>query len=111
MKTPMFAFLLREHLKISIDRANKLASVLTEETLRCMTYELEEQKNFFLQREKDLQARYDALKNESLNDMIKRIAAEVVDKEVRQNLEIEPNPDPYSNSTTPILKWKGDEIV
>lgn len=111
MKTPCFASLLREHLKISIDRADKLASVLAEETLRCITYELEEQKKFFLEREKDLQARYDALKNESLNDMIKRIAAEVVDKEVKQNLSIEPNSDPYSNSTTPILKWKGDEIV
>ena len=107
----MFAFLLREHLKISIDRANKLAAVLTEETLRCMQYELEEQKEFFLQREKDLQARYDALKNESLNDMIRRIAAEVVDEEVKQNLSIQPNEDPYSDSTTPILKWKGDEIV
>lgn len=107
----MFAFLLREHLKISIDRANKLASVLTEETLRCMQLELEEQKKFFLEREKDLQARYDALKNESLNDMIKRLAAEVVEKEVRQNLTIEPNSDPYSHSTTPVLKWKGDEIV
>lgn len=111
MKTPMFAFLLREHLKISIDRANKLASVLTEETLRCMTYELEEQKKYFLEREKDLQARYDALKNESLNDMIKRIAAEVVNEEVKQNLTIEPNSDPYSHSTTPILKWKGNELV
>lgn len=111
MKTPMFAFLLREHLKISIDRANKLASVLTEETLRCMQYELEEQKAFFLQREKDLQARYDALKNESLNDMIKRIAAEVVDKEIKQNLSIERNPDPYSHSTTPVLEWKGEEIA
>lgn len=107
----MFAFLLREHLKISIDRANKLASVLTEETLRCMQLELEEQKKFFIEREKDLQARYDALKNESLNDMIKRLAAEVVEKEVRQNLTIEPNSDPYSHSTTPVLKWKGDEIV
>lgn len=111
MKTPMFAFLLREHLKISIDRANKLASVLTEETLRCMQYELEEQRNVYLKREKDLQARYDALKNESLNDMIKRIAAEVVDKEIKQNLSIEPNPDPYSHSTTPVLEWKGEEIV
>ena len=111
MKTPAFAFLLREHLKISIDRANKLASVLTEETLRCMQYELEEQKNFFLEREKELQARYDALKNESLNDMIKRIAAEVVSEEVKQNLSIEPNPDPYSDSTAPVLKWKGDELA
>ena len=107
----MFAFLLREHLKISIDRANKLASVLTEETLRCMQYELEEQKKVYLQREKELQARYDALKNESLTDMIKRIATEVVGEEVKQNLSIQPNPDPYSNSTAPILKWKEDEIV
>ena len=110
MKTPCFASLLREHLNISIDRANKLASVLTEETLRCMQYELEEQKEFFLQREKDLQARYDALKNESLTDMIKRIAAEVVDKEIKQNLSIESNSDPYSDSTTPVLDWKGEKI-
>ena len=110
MKTPCFASLLREHLNISIDRANKLASVLTEETLRCMQYELEEQKEFFLQREKDLQARYDALKNESLTDMIKRIAAEVVDKEIKQNLSIESNQDPYSDSTTPVLDWKGEKI-
>ena len=111
MKTPMFAFLLREHVKISIDRANKLASVLTEETLRCMQLELEEQKKFFLEREKALKEEIEKLKNESLNDMIKRLAAEVVDKEVKQNLTIEPNSDPYSHSTTPVLKWKGDEIV
>lgn len=111
MKTPMFAFLLREHLKISIDRANKLASVLTEATLRCMQYELEEQKKFFLEREKALKEEIEKLKNESLNDMIKRLAAEVVDKEIKQNLSIEPNPDPYSHSTTPVLEWKGEEIA
>ena len=107
----MFAFLLREHLKISIDRANKLASVLTEETLRCMQLELEEQKKVYLQREKELNARYEALKNESLHDMIKRLAAEVVNEEVKQNLTIQANDDPYSDSTTPILKWKGEELV
>ena len=111
MKTPMFASILREHLNISIVRANKLASVLTEETLRCMQYELDEQKTLFIQREKDLQASYDALKNESLTDMIKRLAAEVVEKEIKQNLSIEPNLDPYSDSITPILKWKEEEIA
>ena len=111
MKTPMFASLLRDHLKISADRAAKFASVLTEETLRCTQYELEEQKKFFLEREKELQARYDALNNEPLHAMIKRIAAEVVNEEVKQNLTIEPNSDPYSDSTTPVLKWKGNELV
>ena len=111
MKTPMFAFLLREHLKISIDRANKLAAVMTEETLRCMQYELEEQKKFFLEREKALKEEMEKLKSEPLHDMIKRIAAEVVNEEVKQNLTIEPNSDPYSDSTTPVLKWKGNELV
>lgn len=111
MKTPMFAFLLREHLKISIDRANKLAAVLTEETLRCMQYELEEQKKFFLEREKALKEEMEKIKSEPLHDMIKRIAAEVVNEEVKQNLTIEPNSDPYSDSTTPVLKWKGNELV
>lgn len=111
MKTPMFAFLLREHLKISLDRANKLASVLTEETLRCMQFELEEQKKFFLDREKALKEEMEKIKSEPLQDMIKRIAAEVVNEEVKQNLTIEPNSDPYSDSTTPVLKWKGNELV
>lgn len=111
MKTPMFAFLLREHLKISIDRANKLASVMTEETLRCMQYELEEQKKFFLEREKALKEEMEKLKTEPLHDMIKRIAAEVVNEEVKQNLTIEPNSDPYTYFTTPVLKWKGNELV
>lgn len=111
MKTPMFAFLLREHLKISLDRANKLASVLTEETLRCMQFELEEQKKFFLDREKALKEEMEKIKSEPLHDMIKRIAAEVVNEEVKQNLTIEPNSDPYSDSTTPVLKWKGNELV
>jgi hypothetical protein len=111
MKTPMFASLLREHLKISADRANKLASVLTEETLRCMQYELEEQKKFFLEREKGLKEEIEKLKSEPIHDMIKRIAAEVVNEEVKQNLTIEPNSDPYSDSTTPVLKWKGNELV
>lgn len=111
MKTPMFAFLLREHLKISIDRANKLAAVMTEETLRCMQLELEEQKKFFLEREKALKEEIEKVKSEPLHDMIKRIAAEVVNEEVKQNLTIEPNSDPYSHSTTPVLKWKGNELV
>lgn len=80
MKTPMFAFLLREHLKISIDRANKLAAVMTEETLRCMQLELEEQKKLFLEREKALKEEIEKVESEPLHDMIKRIAAEVVNE-------------------------------
>lgn len=109
MKTPMFAFLLREHLKISLDRANKLASVLTEETLRCMQFELEEQKKFFLDREKALKEEMEKLKNEPLHDMIKRIAAETVEQEVRNNLTVtkEIDYDGYERITT---QWNGKDF-
>lgn len=109
MKTPMFAFLLREHLKISLDRANKLASVLTEETLRCMQFELEEQKKFFLEREKALKEEMEKMKSESLHDMIKRIAAETVEQEVRNNLTVTKNID-YDGYERITTQWNGEDF-
>jgi hypothetical protein len=105
----MFAFLLREHLKISIDRANKLASVLTEETLRCMTYELEEQKKFFLEREKALKEEIEKVNSEPLRDMIKRIAAETVGEEVRNNLTVTKDID-YDGFERISTQWNGTEF-
>ena len=109
MKTPLFASILRDHIKISIDRADKLASVLTEETLRCMQYELEEQKKFFLEREKALKEEIEKLKSEPLQEMIKRIAAETVEQEVRNNLTVtkEIDYDGYERITT---QWNGKDF-
>lgn len=109
MKTPLFASILRDHLKISIDRADKLASVLTEETLRCMQYELEEQKKFFLEREKALKEELEKVKSEPLQEMIKRIAAETVEQEVRNNLTVtkEIDYDGYERITT---QWNGKDF-
>ena len=109
MKTPLFASILREHLKIRMERANQLASVLTEETLRCMQYELEEQKKFFLEREKALKEEIEKLKNEPLHDTIKRIAAETVEQEVRNNLTVtkEIDYDGYERIST---QWNGKEF-
>ena len=109
MKTPLFASILREHLKIRMERANQLASVLTEETLRCMPYELEEQKKFFLEREKALKEEIEKLKNEPLQEMIKRIAAETVEQEVRNNLTVtkEIDYDGYERITT---QWNGKDF-
>lgn len=109
MKTPLFASILREHLKIRMERANQLASVLTEETLRCMQYELEEQKKFFLEREKALKEEIEKLKNEPLHDTIKRIAAETVEQEVRNNLTVtkEIDYDGYERITT---QWNGKDF-
>lgn len=109
MKTPLFASILRDHLKISIDRADKLASVLTEETLRCMQYELEEQKKFFLEREKALKEELEKVKSEPLQEMIKRIASETVEQEVRNNLTVtkEIDYDGYERITT---QWNGKDF-
>lgn len=109
MKTPLFASILRDHIKISIERADKLASVLTEETLRCMQYELEEQKKFFLEREKALKEELEKVKNEPLQEMIKRIAAETVEQEVRNNLTVtkEIDYDGYERITT---QWNGKDF-
>ena len=109
MKTPLFASILREHLKIRMERANQLASVLTEETLRCMQYELEEQKKFFLEREKALKEEIEKLKSEPLHDTIKRIAAETVEQEVRNNLTVtkEIDYDGYERITT---QWNGKDF-
>lgn len=109
MKTPLFASILREHLKIRMERANQLASVLTEETLRCMQYELEEQKKFFLEREKALKEELEKVKSEPLQEMIKRIAAETVEQEVRNNLTVtkEIDYDGYERITT---QWNGKDF-
>ena len=109
MKTPLFSSILRDHLKIRMERANQLASVLTEETLRCMQYELEEQKKFFLEREKALKEEIEKLKNEPLQEMIKRIAAETVEQEVRNNLTVtkEIDYDGYERITT---QWNGKDF-
>lgn len=109
MKTPLFASILRDHLKIRIERANQLASVLTEETLRCMQYELEEQKKFFLEREKALKEEIEKLKNEPLHDMIKRIAAETVEQEVRNNLTVAKNID-YDGYERITTQWNGKDF-
>lgn len=109
MKTPLFASILRDHLKIRIERANQLASVLTEETLRCMQYELEEQKKFFLEREKALKEEIEKLKSEPLHDMIKRIAAETVEQEVRNNLTVTKNID-YDGYERITTQWNGKDF-
>ena len=109
MKTPNFASILRDHLKIRMERANQLASVLTEETLRCMQYELEEQKKFFLEREKALKEEIEKLKSEPLRDMIKRIAAETVEQEVRNNLTVTKNID-YDGYERITTQWNGKDF-
>lgn len=109
MKTPLFASILRDHLKIRMERANQLASVLTEETLRCMQYELEEQKKFFLEREKALKEEIEKLKSEPLHDMIKRIAAETVEQEVRNNLTVTKNID-YDGYERITTQWNGKDF-
>lgn len=86
----MFIYgILRNHLRISEDKANELAKVLHDEVEK----EKEKVRQEYVKKMEEQAARYEKtiedMKNESLDSMIRRIAEETVRKSVMENLSLE----------------------
>jgi C-terminal processing protease CtpA/Prc len=86
----MFIYgILRNHLRISEDKANELAKVLHDEVEK----EKEKVRQEYVKKMEEQAARYEKIiedmKNESLDSMVRRIAAETVKKSVKENLSLE----------------------
>ena len=107
------ASIIREHAKISQENALKLQDLIVEACFKPqLGVEIELAKKPLLKEICDLQAQLDLLKSESLDNKIRRIAKEVVVDEVRENLTISEDTDPFSGRRDPrwTLQWGGNEI-
>jgi hypothetical protein len=86
----MFIYgILRNNLRISEDKANELAKILHDEVEK----EKEKVRQEYIKKMEEQAASYEKtiedMKNESLDSMIRRIAAETVKKSVKKNLSLE----------------------
>lgn len=107
------ASIIRDHAKISQENAQKLQELIIEACFKPqLGVEIELAKKPLLKEICDLQAQLDLLKSESLDDKIRRITKEVVADEVKANLTISEDNDPYSGRRDPCwtLQWGGQEI-
>lgn len=107
------ASIIREHAKISQENAQKLQDIIIEACFKPqLGVEIELAKKPLLKEICDLQAQIDQLKSESIDNMIRRIAKEVVADEVRENLTINEDCDPFSGRKDPrwTLQWGGHEL-
>ena len=106
----MFIYgILRNNLRISEDKANELTKILHDEVEK----EKEKVRQEYVKKMEEQAARYEKtiedMKNESLDSMIRRIAAETAKKSVKENLTIEA----YNNQDGNIhshLEWDGEEF-
>ena len=106
----MFIYgILRNHLRISEDKANELAKVLHDEVEK----EKEKVRQEYVKKMEEQAAKYEKtiedMKNESLDSMIRRIAAETVKKSVKENLTIEVNNN-WDGNIHSHLEWNGEEF-
>lgn len=104
------ASIIREHAKISQENAQKLQELIIEACFKPqLGVEIELAKKPLLKEICDLQAQLDLLKSESLDAKIRRIAKEIVADEVKANLSISEDNDPYSGHRDPrwTLQWEG----
>ena len=86
----MFIYgILRNNLRISEDKANELAKILHDEVEK----EKEKVRQEYVKKMEEQAARYEKIiedmKNESLDSMVRRIAAETVEKTIKENLTLE----------------------
>ena len=106
----MFIYgILRNNLRISEDKANELAKVLHDEVEK----EKEKVRQEYVKKMEEQAARYEKtiedMKNESLDSMIRRIAAETVKKNVKENLSLEIHAWGGAD-VSGHLEWNGEEI-
>ena len=106
----MFIYgILRNHLRISEDKANELPKVLHDEVEK----EKEKVRQEYVKKMEEQAARYEKtiedMKNESLDSMIRRIAGETVRKCVKENLSIEISRWGAADVNY-HLEWNGEEF-
>lgn len=106
----MFIYgILRNNLRISEDKANELAKILHDEVEK----EKEKVRQEYVKKMEEQAARYEKIiedmKNESLDSMVKRIAAETVEKSIRENLSLEIHAWGGAD-VNGHLEWNGEEI-
>lgn len=105
----MFIYgILRNNLRISEDKANELAKILQDEVEK----EKEKVRQEYIKKMEAQASMYENtiehMKNESLDSMIRRIAAETVKKSVKENLTVESYHD--GGNIRSHLEWNGEEI-
>lgn len=105
----MFIYgILRNHIRISEDKANELAKVLNGEVEK----EKEKVRQEYIKKMEEQAARYEKtiedMKNESLDSMIRRIAEETVKKNVKENLTVEVHN--WDGNIHSHLEWNGEEF-
>jgi len=88
----MFIYgILRNKLRISEEKANELAKILHDEVEK--EKEKDKVRQEYIKKMEEQAASYEKtiedMKNESLDSMVKRIAAETVEKSIRENLTLE----------------------
>lgn len=106
----MFIYgILRNHIRISEDKANELAKVLHDEVEK----EKEKVCQEYVKKMEEQAARYEKtiedMKNESLDSMIRRIAEETVKKSVKENLTLEISAWGGAD-VNGHLEWNGEEF-
>lgn len=106
----MFIYgILRNNLRISEDKANELAKILHDEVEK----EKEKVRQEYVKKMEEQAARYEktieGMKNESLDSMIRRIAAETVEKTIKENLTLEIHAWGGAD-VNGHLEWNGDEF-
>ena len=105
----MFIYgILRNHIRISEDKANELTKVLHDEVEK----EKEKVRQEYIKKMEEQAAKYEKtiedMKNESLDAMIRRIAAETVEKSVKENLTVEVYN--HDGNIQRHLEWNGVEF-
>lgn len=105
----MFIYgILRNHLRISEDKANELAKILHDEVEK----EKEKVRQEYVKKMEEQAARYEKtiedMKNESLDAMVRRIAEETVKKSVKENLTVESYIE--DRNVRSHLEWNGEEF-
>ena len=106
----MFIYgILRNKLRISEDKANELAKILHDEVEK----EKEKVRQEYVKKMEEQAASYEKtiedMKNESLDSMIRKIAAETVKKSVKENLSLEIHAWGGAD-VSGHLEWNGEEI-
>lgn len=106
----MFIYgILRNNLRISEDKANELAKILHDEVEK----EKEKVRQEYIKKMEAQASMYENtiehMKNESLDSMVRRIAAETVEKSIRENLSLEIHAWGGAD-VNGHLEWNGEEI-
>lgn len=105
-------FIIKNTIRISADNANLLAARINVEVGK----EISSIKKSYEEKLQKLTEEYEAkiasMKNESMESMIRRIASEEIEKNIKSNLTIDESYEPYSDRKDASwhLEWNGKEF-